>query len=175
MENNFNMQQNNMQQPMGQPMYQQPMGQPMYQQPMGQPIYMKPRRRTGWIAGLIVAAIMLLTFIGYGVWYISGFGGELEGIWSGKDATEISFIQIDSEFGETTYGYSIYDELGDIEETGICVKDEEKDELKFMTEVWNDAAGCYEFQVVKTAKIKRLTDDKLIIKIGHKKYTYDRD
>ena len=75
MDNNFYMQQNNMQQPMNQPMYQQgPMGQvtpqqpmaqqpmaqqpmvqqPMAQQPMAQPMNIqKPKSKKGLIIGLI--------------------------------------------------------------------------------------------------------------------------
>ena len=88
MDNNMNMQQNNMQQPMGQPMqqmYQQPMGQPMYQQqmgqpmqqPMGQPMYQQPmgqpmynpmyqqpkKSNKGLIIGISVGAFVLVAAI----------------------------------------------------------------------------------------------------------------
>ena len=71
MDNNFNMQQQPMgqpmQQPMGQPM-QQPMGQPMYQQPMGQPMYnpmyQQPKKSNkGLIIGISVGAFVLVAAI----------------------------------------------------------------------------------------------------------------
>ena len=63
MDNNFNMQPNNMQQPMGQPM-QQPMQQPMYQQPMGQPMYQQPKKSNkGLMIGIIAAVSVLLIAI----------------------------------------------------------------------------------------------------------------
>ena len=88
MDNNFNMQQQPMgqpmqqpmgqpmQQPMGQPMQQpmgqpmqQPMGQPMYQQPMGQqpmynPMYQQPKKSNkGLIIGISVGAFVLVAAI----------------------------------------------------------------------------------------------------------------
>lgn len=181
MDSNFNIQQNNGQQPMNQQpinqqsMYQQPMyQQPMYQQPMAQPVYMKPRRK-GWIAGVIVAAVMVVLVIGYAIWYLTGFGGDLEGTWNGDDATTIVFEEIDSNLTEATYLYYIYNELGELEEKGRCFKNEKTDELQFMMEIWNDYNGVFEYTVVRTAEIKRLTDDKLIFKAGKEKYTYERD
>ena len=42
MDNNYNMNLNNEQQPMGRPAFGQPMGQPTFQQPMGQPVFGQP-------------------------------------------------------------------------------------------------------------------------------------
>ena len=81
MDNNFNMQQNNMQQPMGQqtsqqmynPMFQQAPQQPMYQQPMNQqapqqpmyqqPMYQQPKKNKGLIIGIIAGIVVLLAII----------------------------------------------------------------------------------------------------------------
>ena len=163
MDNNYN----NGQQPMDQ--------QAMYQQQMGQPNFMKPRRGNGWIFGVITAVVMVAIVIGYAAWYLSGFGGDLEGKWYGNDATTIVFEEIDDKLNEATYMYYIYYENGELKEEGKCVKNEKTDELEFMLKIWSEYAQEYEYTVVRTAEIKRLTDNKLVFKAGKEKYTYERD
>ena len=112
MDNNFNMQPNNMQQPMGQPMqqpmgqpmqqpmqqpmYQQPMGQPMqqpmYQQPMGQPMYQQPKKSNkGLMIGIIAAvSVLLIAIVTIVLVLVLGGGDDLVGTWKSEDGIELT-------------------------------------------------------------------------------------
>ena len=118
MDNNFNTQPNNMQQPMQQPMgqpMQQPMGQPMYQQPMGQqmynPMYQQPKKSNkGLIIG-IIAAISVLVIAIVTIVLVLVLGGDkgskgskgLIGTWESEDGIEITFNK-DNTGTMTIYG-----------------------------------------------------------------------
>jgi len=120
MDNNFNMQQNNTQQPANQqpvyqqpvnqqPMYQQPVNQqpmyqqpayqqpmaqqPMYQQPMyQQPMAQQPKKKTGLIIGIVSAVVALIAIIA--VVLILVLGGDddsIVGSWKAEDGTTMVF------------------------------------------------------------------------------------
>ena len=100
MDNNFNMQPNNMQQPMGQPM-QQPMQQPMYQQPMGQPMqqpmyqqpmYQQPKKSNkGLMIGIIAAvSVLLIAIVTIVLVLVLGGGDDLVGTWKSEDGIELT-------------------------------------------------------------------------------------
>lgn len=156
MENNFNMQQNNYQQP-------------MYQQPMMQPVYMKPRRRTGWIAGLIVAAVMVLMFIGAFIWYKVTDKGVLEGTWAGCDI-EITFTEIHRDHDLVVYEYCYLNEDGEIHETTCKVND---DKIEFPKEYYDEEEEIfyYDFLMLEIVKI---TSEKLVLEFKGKEYTLIR-
>ena len=99
MDNNFNMQPNNMQQPMGQPMQQpmgqpmqQPMQQPMYQQPMGQPMYQQPKKSNkGLMIGIIAAvSVLLIAIVTIVLVLVLGGGDDLVGTWKSEDGIELT-------------------------------------------------------------------------------------
>ena len=95
MDNNFNMQPNNMQQPMGQPMgqpMQQPMQQPMYQQPMGQPMYQQPKKSNkGLMIGIIAAvSVLLIAIVTIVLVLVLGGGDDLVGTWKSEDGIELT-------------------------------------------------------------------------------------
>ena len=134
MDNNFNMQPNNMQQPMGQPMgqpmqqpmgqpmqqpmgqpMQQPMGQPMYQQPMGQqmynPMYQQPKKSNkGLIIG-IIAAISVLVIAIVTIVLVLVLGGDkdskgLIGTWESEDGIVMTFEK-DNKGSMSMYGMEL--------------------------------------------------------------------
>ena len=87
MDNNFNMQPNNMQQPMGQPMQQ-----PMYQQPMGQPMYQQPKKSNkGLMIGIIAAvSVLLIAIVTIVLVLVLGGGDDLVGTWKSEDGIELT-------------------------------------------------------------------------------------
>lgn len=126
MDNNFNTQPNNMQQPMGQPMQQpmgqpmgqpmqQLMGQPMYQQPMGQqmynPMYQQPKKSNkGLIIG-IIAAISVLVIAIVTIVLVLVLGGDkdskgLIGTWESEDGIVMTFEK-DNKGSMSMYGMEL--------------------------------------------------------------------
>ena len=83
MDNNFNMQPNNMQQPMGQPMQQ-----PMYQQPM----YQQPKKSNkGLMIGIIAAvSVLLIAIVTIVLVLVLGGGDDLVGTWKSEDGIELT-------------------------------------------------------------------------------------
>ena len=96
MDNNFNMQPNNMQQPMGQPMqqpmYQQPMGQPMQQPMYQQPMYQQPKKSNkGLMIGIIAAvSVLLIAIVTIVLVLVLGGGDDLVGTWKSEDGIELT-------------------------------------------------------------------------------------
>ena len=152
MDNNFNMQQNNM------------------QQQMGKTVYMKPRRRTGWIAGLIVAAVMVLLFIGYFIWYKVAEDVELDGTWATEDGIEISFDETHNDHGSIIYEYAYVDETGTVREA-TCRRIDDK--LTFYYEIWVEEESIFIYEEC-VIEIVKLTEEKLVVESDGCEYTLKR-
>ena len=179
MDGNFNIQQNNIQQPTGgvmnqqmqQPMMNQQMQQPMMNQQMQQPMMSnqmagKKKSKKGLFIGLSVALILIIIGIAVSTDLAHG-ERSLEGTWVGKDGTEVSFID-----DGRKDGYLRFDIILDGEETTANVTKYGKI-LKFITEEWNDEVAAYDYDF-KDAKIKKLTNSKLVIEYEGEKYTFKR-
>ena len=171
MDGKFNIQQNNMQQPTREVMNQQ-MQQPMMYQQIPQQMTMNPmsgkkKSKKGLFIGLSVALILIIIGIVLFIIFACGEEGSLEGTWVGKDGTEVSFID-----DGRKDGYLRFDIILDGEETTANVTKYGKI-LKFITEEWNDEVAAYDYDF-KDAKIKKLTNSKLVIEYEGEKYTFKR-
>lgn len=171
MDGNLNIQQHNMQQPTGEVMYHQ-MQQPMMYQQIPQQMTMNPmggkkKSKKGLFIGLTVT-LMLVIIVGV-LFFVFACGeeGSFEGTWVGKDGTEVSFI----DDGDKD-GFLRFDIIIDGEEVTSNVTKYGK-ELRFITEEWNDEEGAYEYEF-HNAKIKKLTNSKLVLEYEGKKYTFKR-
>ena len=199
MDNNFYMQQNNMQQPMNQPMYQQgPMGQvtpqqpmaqqpmaqqpmvqqPMAQQPMAQPMNIqKPKSKKGLIIGLISAIVLValavtITLLAIFVW---GSDAELEGKWRSKDGTEVEFEKViendDDEDGYIHYSISVDGE----KVVNSCPKANNMIVIRSYTEEWSEVDEVFTY-IVETYELKivKLTKNTLVIEFEGDEYEFNR-
>ena len=171
MDGNFNIQQNNMQQPTGEAMNQQ-MQQPiMYQQipqqMMSNQMEGKKKSKKGLFIGLSVTLVFITIGIVLYVIFVCGEEGLFEGTWVGKNGTEVCFI----DDGDKD-GYFRYNIILDGEEVTTNVIKYGK-ELRFKKEEWNDEEQVYEYEF-HNAKIKKLTNSKLVIEYEGKKYTFKR-
>ena len=151
MDNNFNMQQNNV------------------QQPMGQPVYLKPRKRRGWIAGLIFAALMLMTIVITTLLYIAFNDFELEGTWSGY-GIEIKFTETHKDGKTVIYEYEYIDKEGNERITTCKVKD---DKITFCVESWDDELQVFIYEYMDVA-IEDITSEELVLEYDGEEYTLER-
>ena len=156
MDNNFNMQQNNMQQPVYQQM---PQGQPMYQQmPTGQP------KKKGLIIGAIVAFVVIIIFFAIvGPYYLKQNKlQKLYGTWSTSIEGKTVKMSLDSDKEGTMIGTGTY--KGNEVPMIIDLKWELDGDVLILVEEEGDVS---EYEIIE------LTDSKLVIEDDDgEKYTF---
>ena len=169
MDNNFNIQNNNM----GQPMYQQMPQQPVMQYSNNS----KPKSKKGLIIGLIIGIVLLLTattitLLAIFVW---GAEAELEGKWKAEDGTVVEFEKL-IENDNDQDGYIYYSISVDGEMVVVsCPRADNMIEIKYMYKEWSDEEGAYIYDTnVHKLKIVKLTNSKLVIKYDGKEYKFKR-
>ena len=175
MDNNFNMQQNNMQQPVYQQM---PQGQPMY--PPMPPTSVgskKPKSKKGLIIGLIVGGVLLITGIVIALLaiFVWGKDADLEGTWVAKDGTKVKFEKVIENDGDQDgyIYYSIYVD-GDLE-VSSCLMHDKKIVIKRSIEMWSDSAQAYVYDVEELEiKVVKVTNSKLVLKYKGDTYEFKR-
>lgn len=151
MDNNFNMQQNNMNSPMQQPTYQQPMNQqPMYQQPIYQTMPVQQKKNTGLIIGIISGVVALIAIIAVVLVLVLSGGDDLVGTWTY------------TEDGETANFVFNDDNSGTMGASGISFPmtwERDGDTLKITMSLLGQSS-------TESFTIKELTDEKLVLSNG---------
>lgn len=141
MDNNFNMQQNNMNTPMQQPMY--------------QTMQVQPKKKTGLIIGIVLGVVALIAIIAVVLVLVLGGSDDLVGTWTyTEDGETASFVFNDDNSG--TMGAS-----------GISFPmtwERDGDTLKITMSLLGQSS-------TESFTIKELTDDKLVLSNGEEEIT----
>lgn len=159
MDNNFNIQQNNMQQ---QSIYQQ-----IPQTSMMNFDNKKKKSKKGLIIGLLTGLFLVIGVIALIIVFWDSEEGSLEGTWVGKDGTKVVFEDDLTKDGLLRYEITLNGENVD----AIVTKYGKK--LRFLMKAWNDEEMAFDYEF-RDAEIKKLTNKKLVLKYDGKEYTLKR-